>query len=492
MPKPQIHSSPTGGIPETPVGRWVQPFARFLKIQSASGFLLLTCTAIALLLANSPWSASFADIWQIRFGLAVGNFELIKPLLLWLNDGLMTVFFFVVGLEIKREFVMGELRDSRKAALPIVAALGGMIVPAGIYLLFHSGQPGQSGWGIPVATDIAFVAGFLALLGSRVPASLKIMLMSLAIADDIGAILLIAFFYSTDISWVALGLAAAGFGVTYFFNRIGVRQVSVYVVIGAGIWLAFLKSGVHPTVAGVLLGFLTPSRAWVGTRGFPNVLTKVLERLVKSSNESTQKQRHQALGELATTAREGTSPLERLEIGLHPWVAFLIMPLFALANAGVGIEVASLGSPVAIAVAASLVLGKPIGIVLFSWIATKLGLARLPAEVNWKIMLGAGCLAGIGFTMSIFIAGLALQGDLLDDGKIGALVGSMISAILGCVLLLMFMPKRPESPVGAHEQEIGDKELPATQVSEEKDRARCEDRWRDDGGQGGFDKEYPS
>ncbi len=447
--EPPIDSTPIGGMSETRIGRWVQPFARFLQIQSASGFLLLSCTAVALLLANSPWSASFAGIWQIRLRIAVGDFELNKPLLLCINDGLMTVFFFVVGLEIKREFVAGELRDRRNAALPIVAALGGMIVPAGIYLLFQSGQPGQSGWGIPVATDIAFVAGFLALLGSRVPPSLKIMLMSLAIADDIGAILLIAFFYSTDISFVALGIAAAGFGVTYIFNRIGVRQVSIYVVIGTGIWLAFLKSGVHPTVAGVLLGFLTPSRPWVGTAGFPNVLTKVLERLVKSSHESTRKERHRALSRVATTAREGTSPLERLEFGLHPWVAFLIMPLFALANAGVGIEVASLGSPVALAVATGLVLGKPIGIVLFSWIATRLGFARLPAEVNWKTMLGAGCLAGIGFTMSIFIAGLALQGTMLDDGKIGTLVGSMISAILGCVLLLMFMPKRPEVPVGS-------------------------------------------
>jgi NhaA family Na+:H+ antiporter len=458
--EPPTDSSPADGMPETRITRWAQPFVRFFQIQSASGFLLLACTAIALLLANSPWSASFAEFWQIRLRIAVGDFELNKPLLLWLNDGLMTVFFFVVGLEIKREFVMGELRDRRKAALPIVAALGGMIVPAGIYLLLQSGQPGQSGWGIPVATDIAFVAGFLALLGSRVPASLKIMLMSLAIADDIGAILLIAFFYSTDISFTALGFATAGFGVTYIFNRIGVRQVSIYVLVGAGIWLAFLKSGVHPTVAGVLLGFLTPSKAWVGTAGFPNVLTKVLERLVKSSDESTLKQRPQALSRLATTAREGTSPLERLEFGLHPWVAFLIMPLFALTNSGVGIEIARLGSPVAIAVAAGLVLGKPIGIVIFSWIATKLGVARLPAEVNWKIMLGAACLAGIGFTMSIFIAGLALQGTLLDDGKIGTLVGSTISAILGCSLLLMFMPKRSEATVGAHEQKAGNKEIP--------------------------------
>ncbi len=485
-----VDMSPPGGMPETQVGRWVQAFSRFLQIESASGFLLLACTTVALLLANSPWSESFAGIWQIHLRLAVGNFELNKPLLLCINDGLMTVFFFVVGLEIKREFVAGELRDPRKAALPVVAALGGMIVPAGIYLLLQGGQPGQSGWGIPVATDIAFVAGFLALLGSRVPPSLKVMLMSLAIADDIGAILLIAFFYSTDISFVALGFAAAGIGTTYVLNRVGVRQVSVYVVVGAGVWLAVLKSGVHPTVAGVVLGFMTPATAWAGTAGFPNVLTQVLERLVKASDDSSTKQRHRALSQLAATAREGTSPLERLEFGLHPWVAFLIMPLFALANAGVGIEAASLGSPVAFAVTTGLVLGKPGGIVLFSWIATRLGFARLPSGVNWKIMMGAGCLAGIGFTMSIFIAGLALQDNLLDDGKIGTLVGSTISAILGCSLLLMFMPELSKTPDCPSPQKAGDRGIPAPWLLEDND-AQCEDRWRDDGGQSGFEQDQP-
>ena len=209
--EPPNYLFPTSGMQETPIGRWTQPFVRFFQIESASGFLLLACTAVALLLANSPWSESFADIWQIRLRIAVGDFELNKSLLLFINDGLMTIFFFVVGLEIKRELVAGELRDPRNAALPIVAALGGIVVPAGIYLLFQGGQPGQSGWGIPVAADIAFVAGFLTLFGSRVPASLKIMLMSLAIVDDIGAILLIAIFYSTEISWLALGFAAAGF-----------------------------------------------------------------------------------------------------------------------------------------------------------------------------------------------------------------------------------------------------------------------------------------
>lgn len=284
------------------------------------------------------------------------------------------------------------------------------------------------------------------------------MLMSLAIVDDIGAILLIAIFYSTDISRLALGLASLGLATTYFLSRVGVRQVSVYVVVGAGVWLAVSKSGVHPTVAGVVLGFMTPATAWVGTAGFPHVLTKVLERLVKGADDSSTKQRHRALSQLATTAREGTSPLERLEFSLHPWVAFLIMPLFAIANAGVSMEVASLASPVAIAVAAGLVLGKPIGIVLFGWIATKLGVASLPREVNWMIMLGGGCLAGIGFTMSIFISSLALEGELLDDGKVGTLAGSVISAIMGCALLLMFIPKRLETTgtVQSHETCDGD------------------------------------
>ena len=439
----QIPPPPISGMPESPIGRWTQPFVRFFQVQSTSGYLLLACTTLALILANSPWSEPFREFWQIRLRVGVGHFELDKSLLIWINDGLMTIFFFVVGLEIKREFVAGELHDPHKAALPILAALGGMIVPASLYLLLQNGQPGQSGWGIPVATDIAFVAGFLSLIGSRVPGSLRTLLMSLAIADDIGAILLIAFFYSKGISFLALGFAAMGYGVTYLFNRIGVRLVSVYVVIGAGIWLAVLKSGVHPTIAGVLLGFLTPSRAWVGHPAFPTVLTQLLERLVKTSDESTPQLRHQALGNLATTAREGVSPLERLESQLHPWVAFLVMPLFALANAGVGIQVGGLSSPVAIAVAVGLVLGKPIGIVLFSWLGTKLGIARLPSGVNWKIMLGAGSLAGIGFTMSIFIAGLALPGNLLDEGKIGTLVGSVLSAILGCFLLFMVLPKTP-------------------------------------------------
>lgn len=446
MHDPRLQPALPNGLPETWVGRWTRPFVRFMQIESAGGFVLLACTVAALLLANSPWSAVYAQIWATKINLTIGGWSLFDAkhdtLLHLINDGLMTIFFLIVGLEIKHELVAGELRDRRKAALPIVGAIGGMIFPALIYLSFQTGQEGRSGWGIPVATDIAFVVGFLALLGNRVPFGLKVMLLTLAIADDIGAVLVIAFFYSTDISLLALGCAAAGIVLTYFFNGIGVRRMGIYVLVGIGIWFAFLKSGVHPTLAGVLMGLLTPASAWVGDRRLLDVISDVLQRLhfISSSDEHATKDRHQALGLLAVSAREGISPLERLELGLQPWVAFLIIPLFALANAGVEVNVGSLQSPIAFAVAAGLVLGKPIGIVLFSWAAVKLGLARLPSGVNWKIMLGAGCLAGIGFTMSIFIAGLALEANLLDAGKLGTLIGSAVSAIAGCVLLLLFLP----------------------------------------------------
>lgn len=402
----------------------------------------MICTAAALGLANSPWAEAFRGFWQTHLRIGIGPWGLDESLLHWVNDALMTIFFFVVGLEIKREIVAGELRDPKKAALPVMAALGGMIAPASIYWLLLGGQPGASGWGIPMATDIAFVVGFLALLGPRVPFGLKILLLSLAIADDLGAVLVIAVFYSTNISLGALLLAALGFGVTYFLNCLGVRRVAIYVVVGAFIWLAFLKSGIHPTVAGVLLGLLTPASAWVGERALIDVVADVLNSLRADQDGKPEYHHRPLLGQLEMAARESTSPLERLEASLHPWVAFIIMPVFALANAGVSIELGALGHPVALGVAAGLVVGKPLGILVFSWLAVSVGLARLPSGVTWQVMLGAGCLAGIGFTMSLFVAGLALDGELLDASKIGTLAGSALSAIPGCILLLAFLPRR--------------------------------------------------
>jgi NhaA family Na+:H+ antiporter len=414
----------------TPAGRLLAPLTRYLRIESLSGLVLLVCTAIALIVANSGWSDAYFRFWQTPFGFNVGGYALTKPLLLWINDGLMTLFFFVVGLEIKREIVSGELSTLRKAALPAVAALGGMIVPAAVYLAFQWGQPTVAGWGIPMATDIAFVVGFLALLGSRVPHGLKVLLLSLAIADDIGAVIVIALVYSTDLAIAAMAVGAAGFGVVLAMRWLGVQWTAAYVVVGAVIWLAFVKSGIHPTVAGVLLGLLTPCRQslreWVPI----NVVADLFRRLGGHRGE-----------ELSEDQPEADSLVERLLTTLHPWVAYLIMPVFALANAGVSIDLAGIGRPVVFAVAAGLVIGKPIGIALFSFVAIKAGLTQLPDGVNVKVLVAAGCLAGIGFTMSLFIAGLALQDPYLNEAKIGILIGSAISAVLGCLLLLKFLPR---------------------------------------------------
>lgn len=438
-------ATPRPLLPQPPVQRLLGPLARFFQVQSAGGVVLVICTIVALVLANSRWSEDFTSFWQTKWTIAAGEYALSKPLIIWINDALMTVFFFVVGLEIKRELVAGELREFRKAALPVLAAAGGMIAPAGIFLALRYGSPGESGWGIPMATDIAFVVGFLALLGRRVPVGLKIMLLTLAIADDIGAVLVIAAFYSGPINTTMLALAAGGFVLTYLLNRIGVRRVGIYVLVGAGIWLAVLKSGIHPTVAGVMLGLMTPSSAWIGDRYLYEVIQEALRRLSGNLSES---ERHNTTGQLAVAAHESVSPLERLEASLNPWVAFVIMPIFALANAGVQADPTKLTHPVAIAVAAGLILGKPLGIFVFSWLAVKMRIASLPRGVTWKVLLGAGCLGGIGFTMSLFIASLALEGDLLEAGKVGTLCGSAISAVLGMTLLVIFLPKPGQTDTG--------------------------------------------
>lgn len=429
-------------LPPRPIDRWARPFVQFLHVESASGVVLLACTFIALLAANSPWADAWEHFWETRVFVGFGSASLDKSLLHFINDGLMTIFFFVVGLEIKRELVTGELRDPRKAALPILAAVGGMIAPATIYFLMQRGQPGESGWGIPMATDIAFVVGFLALLGPRVPVGLKILLLTLAIADDIGAVLVIAVFYSTGLSPSLLIVAACGFLLIAVLNRLGVRRVGVYLVVGAGIWLAVLKSGIHPTVAGVLMGLLTPASAWIGQRRLRDSLAIVQQQMLNDVDGQWESHQKRALRDLEWMSRESLAPLERLETGLHPWVAFLIMPLFALANAGVAIDAGSFQNSVTLSVALGLFLGKPVGVVLFSAIAVALGLGKLPGGVSWPTMIGAGFLAGIGFTMSLFVAGLALEGDLLAAGKLGTLIGSALSAVVGLLLLVKTLPAK--------------------------------------------------
>ncbi|MCS7022102.1 MAG: Na+/H+ antiporter NhaA [Gemmataceae bacterium] len=434
-------------LPKAPVRRIMRPLLHFLQIESASGVVLLICTIIALTLANLPATAEwYHSLWHTYVGIQWGRFHLGGELGHFLiNDVLMTIFFFVVGLEIKRELVAGELRDPKKAALPVAAAIGGMVVPAAIYMTLQWGQPGFRGWGIPMATDIAFVVGVMTVLGHRIPFGLKILLLSLAIVDDIGAVIVIAIFYTSDLHLLMLGLAGLGFALTYTLNRIGVRAVPAYVVIGAFIWLAFYQSGVHPTIAGVLLGLLTPASAWIGDATLLEVLQDAIRRAPGPGPE-----RYHVLNDVRFTARECISPLERLEIGLHPWVGFVIMPMFALANAGVHIELDEITDPIALAVACGLVFGKPIGIFLFSYVAVQAGVARLPQGVNWKVLLGGGSLAGIGFTMSLFVAGLAFGNDphRLASGKLGTLLGSLISVIAGTTLLLLFLQKRDRPLLG--------------------------------------------
>lgn len=428
-------------IPVVPIQGLTRLFVRFLHVESASGVMLLVCTAIAITLANSPWADPFRAFWDQSARIEVGSHALDFPLWYWVNDGLMTIFFFVIGLEIKREVTSGELRDRRKLALPVGAAIGGALVPAAIYAALQWGAAGQRGWAIPMATDIAFVVGCLALLGSRVPAGLKIFVLTVAIVDDILAISVIAVFYSESImlGWVLA--AAAGFGLTTLLNRLGVRSVAVYVFVGAGIWFCTLKSGLHPTIAGVLLGLLTPASAWLGS----NSLLEVMDGAANTLQHGAKPERTALLRQMRLASRETVPPLERLEVALHPWVSFVIIPIFALANAGVPIAVDAVVDPVAIAIAVGLVIGKPVGIVASAWLTIRLSRGALPAGVSWPALAGAGCLAGIGFTMSLFVASLGLEGDTLLTAKSGILTGSAISGILGLVILIRVL--RPHGPV---------------------------------------------
>jgi NhaA family Na+:H+ antiporter len=402
-------------LPKERIDAYVDPLRHFLHIESASGVVLLAAAAAALVLANSPLADRFLAIWKAPLGFTIGSFSVIHSVKHWINDGLMAVFFFVVGLEVKREFVMGELRDMRQAALPIAAALGGMIVPAGVYLALQYGEPGMRGWGIPMATDIA-------------------------IADDIGAILVIAIGYTESLNLTSLALAGAGIGLIFFLMNVGVRNLGVYLILMVLVWFGFHESGIHATLAGVIFGLMTPARAWISEGRLGHMVEKTSGFLGGESWESPE-HRYSVLSQLSVAARKSISPLQRFETGLHPWVGFLIMPVFALANAGVAVETSYFTSPVAVAVMLGLLVGKPLGIVGISWLAVRLGLARLPKGVGWGAVLGGGFLAGIGFTMAMFIASLALAGDLLDAAKVGILVGSLLSAVAGVVILILVLPK---------------------------------------------------
>jgi len=421
-----------------------RPLERFLRIEAASGILLLVAAAVALAWANSSWAESYFHLWHTPVGIRIGEFSWVRPLEWFINDGLMVIFFFVVGLEIRREIYCGELSEWRRAALPAAAALGGMLAPAAIYLLLAGAPSTRSGWGVPMATDIAFAVGILALLGKRVPAALRVLLLALAVIDDLGAIVVIAIFYSSGVTLSGLLAAALGFGGILALQRLGVRVKLAYVVPALVAWAGTYAAGIHPTIAGVIVGFLTPVRAWLGPDGFLTGVQKEIELLSevpersRSTHDVAETLRH-----VAVARREALSPAESLIETLHPWVAYAIMPIFALANAGVSLSGAELDGTswgVLVAVALGLMIGKPVGVLMASWLSLRLSIALLPAGLTYRHLVVLGIVAGVGFTMALFVAQLAFSDvRLLAAAKLGVLAASgaagLAAILLGRVLL---------------------------------------------------------
>ncbi len=454
MAGPKTHTA-ADDTPPVPIERLTGPFVRFTRLNSAGGILLIACTLVAMFWANSAAHDSYHHLFHVE-KLKIGFGKLLFEYSLghWINDALMALFFFVVGLEIKREVLVGELASPRKAALPIAAALGGMIGPALIYAALNAGQPTLRGWGIPMATDIAFALGILSLLGDRVPVSLKVFLTSLAIADDLGALVVIAVFYTdhlaTDYLLYAAGVTALMFGL----NLLRVRSPLVYFLLGVVLWVMVYKSGVHATIAGVLGAMTIPASARVGARRYLLATREALDTFEKLSaspdhDVKTSPEQRGAVWAVHENSIQVMPVLHRLEDALHPWTAFFIIPVFALANAGVELHASlgdTLGSRTTQGVVLGLFLGKPIGIFLACLIAVKLRIASLPRGVGWRHVLGVGCLGGIGFTMALFIANLAFQDSQaeLDHAKLGILLASLLSAAVGLGVLASCKPVEAE------------------------------------------------
>lgn len=428
----------------------MRPIERFVRLEAAGGLVLMFTTVLALLWANSPWAGSYHVLWQTKLTVGFGEWELSKAILLWINDGLMAVFFFLVGLEIKREILVGGLSSPRQTIMPVTAALAGMAIPALVFFLFNMGGEAANGWGIPMATDIAFALGILSLLGRRVPLGLKLFLTAVAIVDDIGAILVIALFYTSSLDLGALTIGFAALACMIGLNWFGVRHSMAYLVFGAIMWLAFLVSGVHATIAGVLAAMSIPASTRMSCTALATHLRRsvnILERARKPDKCVLNNARQQrALAAMEHAYEQGTTPLQNIEHGLHPWVSFLIMPVFALANAGVSLQgdiLGELAHPVSLGIFAGLVLGKQVGITGVCWLLNRMGIAQYPEGVTLRHIYGASWLAGVGFTMSIFIANLAYDEGtrLVELAKIGILFASLIAGAGGYLVLRGVTPQ---------------------------------------------------
>ncbi len=414
---------------------------KFIKIESLSGVLLFAATIIAVVWANSPFGDSYQAVWGYELGVKMTNFELVKPVILWINDGLMALFFFLIGLEIKRELSVGELNAPKKAIFPLFAAIGGIAFPALVFVLSNNDPEALAGWAIPMATDIAFSLAIMKLLGDRVPLNLKVFLTAFAIVDDLGAVLIIALFYSSGIKWMLILIAFAILGVLFLLTMRGLYSKYLLVVLGVVVWLLFLKAGIHPTIAGVLLAFTVPIHRKVKIPEFMEALDELQEKIIKAPRQENgllSKAQIEHIDNLDEWTTEVQSPLQRMEHKLHDWVAYVIMPVFALSNAGVTVSTdTALNMNLILGIALALIVGKAVGIFLMSNLALRLGISKLPDGVSRMQILGVSFLAGVGFTMSIFIANLAFKDNpgLLDSAKVGILIGSLIAGLTGFLIL---------------------------------------------------------
>lgn len=417
------------------------PMEKFIKIESLSGVLLFAATIVAVVWANSPFGDSYQAIWGYELGVSMTNFELVKPVILWINDGLMALFFFLIGLEIKRELSVGELNAPKKAIFPLFAAIGGIAFPALVFVLSNNDPEALAGWAIPMATDIAFSLAIMKLLGDRVPLNLKVFLTAFAIVDDLGAVLIIALFYSSGIKWMLILIAFAILGVLFLLTMRGLYSKYLLVVLGVVVWLLFLKAGIHPTIAGVLLAFTVPIHRKVKIPEFMEALDELQEKIIKAPRQENgllSKAQIEHIDNLDEWTTEVQSPLQRMEHKLHDWVAYVIMPVFALSNAGVTVSTdKALNMNLILGIALALIVGKAVGIFLMSNLALRLGISKLPDGVSRMQILGVSFLAGVGFTMSIFIANLAFKDNpaLLDSAKVGILIGSLIAGLTGFLIL---------------------------------------------------------
>ncbi|MDE2861095.1 MAG: Na+/H+ antiporter NhaA [Chloroflexota bacterium] len=426
------------------------PLQKFIHTEETGAIVLLLAAAAALGLANSPWSDQYVDFWHTKLSMDIHIFALTEDLGHLVNDGLMAVFFFVVGLEIKRELVHGELSTFRRAALPVAAAIGGMAIPALIYLSFNPSGDGAAGWGIPMATDIAFALGVLALLGSRLPSELRVFLLGLAVFDDLGAIAVIAVFYADAISWLDLGLGVSTFAVMALCVRLGFRNQVLYIVLSYVMWQFFLQSGVHATLAGVLAAALVPSGPGVDRVKYADSVELLLREFRIAVAEGRLDEAEAITEEIETLSRRTEGPIERLEGTIHPWVSFLVLPVFALANAGIVFTSETLSaaasSSVTLGIAAGLLAGKVVGILGFTWLAVRLGVSALPSAVSWRHVLGVAALCGMGFTVSLFVSAIAFDhASLVDEAKIGVFGASLVAGAAGYAILRFASAKAPTS-----------------------------------------------